>query len=448
MIPVSSLSDTIVPLTLVIKRKSFWCWKKPKYRPTDFTVNDVLTGDTPIQPVVNETNFLKYSGTFGGSIEGNVGASSTLVNTNLQGKDNSKLQSSGTLKKEEIDVQKLLQDSKDRVLDMAHPLIQQTREKHKEVFGIVKERIITTQPFSVVEDVQQGGQLGGQLSICLPNTVKVSLKPNASLHKDSNIKLEIPANTVIAYSLIELQVKATGLYELCLMSDTLGGFEVDGPVETFVGLSSSPKAASYKSCLQQEFNRQSPHFKLLSALPPSTRSTLLQLLMTTMEDRQAVALLEDVLEEVCYGKSPVLDDVQDEVLRMNIQAVVNLLYQTDASTQRSIHLIVGALDEMVDEGFYLLRSCCSPVVLQALHILVERVTEDGDPSPNNACLDCLNGEVYDSTERLFSVSNVMLKKEGNTVITEVCHHSDNRTLVLCIAVKGLASLVHSGNWLT
>ncbi|KAM6967488.1 gasdermin Eb [Aplochiton taeniatus] len=279
---------------------------------------------------------------------------------------------------------------------MAHPLIKQTREKHKEVFGIVKERIVTTQPFSVVEDVQQGGQLGGQLSLCWPKPVKVSLKPNGSLQKDSKVTLEIPTNTVVAYSLIELQVKANGHFEMCLMPDTLGCFEVDGPVQTFVGVS-APKDTSSNSCLKQELDWLSPHFQLLSACPPSTRSSLLQLLRTTMEDRQAVSLFENVLEQVCSGESPVLEDVEEEGLRQNIQALLDLSDQAGDSVQRSIHLIISALD----------------------------------------------GEVYDSTERLFSVSNVILKKEGNTLRTEVGHDPDNHALVLCIAVKGLASLAHN-----
>lgn len=50
LIPVSTLNDTIDLLTVVVKRKSFWIWQKPRYIPTDFHLNDILTGDTPINP--------------------------------------------------------------------------------------------------------------------------------------------------------------------------------------------------------------------------------------------------------------------------------------------------------------------------------------------------------------------------------------------------------------
>lgn len=56
---------------------------------------------------------------------------------------------------------------------MSHCLIQQTKEKQRRVFGIVKDRIVTTQPCSVIEEVQQGGQCGGSLSTCGPKMTKV-----------------------------------------------------------------------------------------------------------------------------------------------------------------------------------------------------------------------------------------------------------------------------------
>ncbi|KAM9310672.1 gasdermin-E-like isoform 2-T5 [Pholidichthys leucotaenia] len=236
LIPVKSLNDDIAVLkVVVVKRKWNFSWQKPNYVPTDFDFNDILTGDTPIKPVVVEADFIKYSGTFGdniqGNIQGNMGANVVDVSVSLEDKDSSKLQLSfGSLKKEEVDVQKLLRDCKDRALDMSHSLIQQTKVKHKQVLGIVKERIVATQPCSVVEE-KKGGQCGGSLATCGLKAPKVTLKDNASLSKDSDVTMEIPTHTTIAYGLIELEIKQDGRFELCLMSDTKGGFEVDGHVE-------------------------------------------------------------------------------------------------------------------------------------------------------------------------------------------------------------------------
>lgn len=50
LIPMSSLKDSVVVMSVVVKRKKFWLWQKPKYIPTDFKITDLLTGDTPLTP--------------------------------------------------------------------------------------------------------------------------------------------------------------------------------------------------------------------------------------------------------------------------------------------------------------------------------------------------------------------------------------------------------------
>lgn len=145
LIPVSSPNDPISVLSVVVKRKRLWFWQKPKYIPTDFKLNDILTGDPPINPgtrmlhdggcsckteinsnsnvflsaVVTETTFIRYAGTHGDHIQGNVGANFSPLHLQtgvvLEGKDSSKLQTFfGSLKKAEVDMQKLLRDCKDR----------------------------------------------------------------------------------------------------------------------------------------------------------------------------------------------------------------------------------------------------------------------------------------------------------------------------------------------
>lgn len=56
---------------------------------------------------------------------------------------------------------------------MSHPLVKQTKERQRQSFGIVKERIMNAQPCSVIEDVQRSGQCGGGLSLCGPQNSKV-----------------------------------------------------------------------------------------------------------------------------------------------------------------------------------------------------------------------------------------------------------------------------------
>ncbi|XP_030248788.1 gasdermin Eb [Sparus aurata] len=457
LIPVSSLNDSICVLTVVVKRKQFWFWQRPKYIPTDFDLTDILTGDTPIKPGIIETDFIKFNGTYGENIKGNVDANFVNVSSvTLEGKESSKLQSSfGSLKKEEVDVQKLLRDSKDRLLDMSHSLVQQTKEKHKQSFGVVKERIVTTQPCSVIEEVQQGGQCGGGLSLCGPKNPKVSLKQNGSLSKDSNVTMEIPVHTTIAYALIELEIKHDGHYELCLMSDTNGGFEVDGPVwKRLVGASGSPTDTSENSRLRQELERLSDHFQLLSALPATTKSSLLQNITKVMEARSAVSSLQSVLDQMCLGKTPDLGDITTTgSLKQNTQAILDLLEQSgqvksaqagqSTSLLTALHLITSAIDEMTNDCIAILGMCCSLYVLPCLELLVQCVSGKGDMPLSSAGSATLTEDIYEKTEHLFASSNVSLKKDGDKVKMEINQQPGHLPLVLCIAVRGLASLAHS-----
>lgn len=68
-----------------------------------------------------ETEFIKYNGTYGDGIKENVEASFSQAKVHsgvsVKAKDSSKLQSSfGSLKKEEVDMQKLMRDCKDKLV--------------------------------------------------------------------------------------------------------------------------------------------------------------------------------------------------------------------------------------------------------------------------------------------------------------------------------------------
>lgn len=51
--------------------------------------------------------------------------------------------------------------------------------------------------------------------------------------------------------------------------------------------------------------------------------------------------------------------------------------------------------------------------------------------------------LYEMTERLFASFNVRLKRDSDVVRTEIGLQPGSRPLVLCIAIRGLASLAHS-----
>lgn len=68
-----------------------------------------------VSPGLREMDFLTYEGTFGDEISGRLRTKAASVSMALEGSGTSKLQSCfGKLKKEELDVNKLLHDSRNR----------------------------------------------------------------------------------------------------------------------------------------------------------------------------------------------------------------------------------------------------------------------------------------------------------------------------------------------
>ncbi|XP_041726376.1 gasdermin-E-like isoform X2 [Coregonus clupeaformis] len=237
--------------------------------------------------------------------------------------------------------------------------------------------------------------------------------------------------------------------ELCLFSNNGGfekvyEFEEDGIMDLVCDFD-----ANSPLNLKKELEKLSSHFQLLSALPAAKRSSLLQLLKTTMEDGEAVSVLESVLDRTCDGETPDLGDLEESE-RETVQAILDLVDQCvgkdeiRSSLLTAIHLIVSAMDGMTDEGLSVLGSCCSPPVLQALQILVQHVAAGSGEtlSLRDAGLAVLTEEeVFGRTESLFGHSKVTLKREEDTLRTEMKDQPGYLPLVMSITVKGLASLV-------
>ncbi|KAI5618253.1 gasdermin Eb, partial [Silurus asotus] len=460
LIPVSRLneSDNLIVSSLVIKRNPFWFWQQPRYMPTDFTLNDVLLGEPPISPVVIETDFLKYNSTMENNTTGGAEAGIGPGSLNIEGKGSSKLASSfGSLMKQEVDLQKLLDDIKDRCLDFQHSLLKQTAQRRRDVFALVKERIITTQTCKVTEEVQEGGSCSAFLGFTVPKKIEVSpagLHSILILHSDSNVFLEIPAKTALAYSLMELNLKKTGQFEVCLMPDTYGCIEVDGLNATSTALLYS---TSFQSPLQN-IQGELVHFERLSRLPASTRSSLFEQITVLLKDKTAISTLVFALEDLNCGRKSdlsMLDKVPN--LKNAVQTTLDLIKekedlgdgplerltlenQSQPSALTAIHILTSALEEMTEFTLSAFESCCQRPTIQALHLLVQNVMENKECSLKDSTLAVVaEKDTYSKVQELFGSSDVVLYKEEDVIQAQISGQG-GLSLILCIAIFGLASL--------
>ncbi|XP_070841225.1 gasdermin-E-like [Chaetodon trifascialis] len=462
LIHVSRVNDShkLVPMALVVKRNRIWFWQRPKYQPTVFTLSDLLQDDKVLSPGVSETEFLTYKGTFRDKLSGKLDTDAGSVSVTLEGRGTSKLQSSfGKLKKEELDVKKLLRDSSDRHVDMQHKLVQQL-EKRAEVLAVVKERILTTSSCSVTQTKKEQCTFQGVLGLVgmLGSSVKVCVKDSNNIEADSDVSLEIPAGTVIAYSILELEIKKSGHYDICLQPGTIGGIESDSTelswpshdsLSMVDGNCNGEKAPEKGPLRALQNGSQEMDLSPLAELPQSTRWALFKGLQETLKDGSALSYLQCELEDLCCGETP--DMAKHEELTESQTKLVSAILDRlgvdcpsentqGAAHLSAAHLLVSAMEELPDETLSLLSESC-PDFLEAFDTLLCSIKESSEPL-SIQCPPVLlrDSQAFQLAEQLLSSTSVTLRRDTDALWVEAGNKAAVQLLVLRLSVRGLTLL--------
>ncbi|XP_037330360.2 gasdermin-E-like isoform X2 [Pungitius pungitius] len=448
LIHVSRVNDSkkLVPMALVVKRNRTWFWQKPKYQPTDLTLSDLLQGDKVLAPVVSKKVFLTFEGTYRGNVSGTLGTEVGSSSATLRGEGSCKLQSCfGKLNKEELDVRKLLQDSSGRLVEMQNPLMQQL-EKRADVLAVVKERVLTTKPCSITQTQKEQCSFQGILGLLgmLGNSVKVFSKDSSNVEVESVVSLEVPSGTVIAYSILELEIKKNGHFDICLQPGTIGGIEAD----SFASWpSDDPLDMVDRGCNGEKVATRTPpsgpqemDLSPLAQLPEFTRWSFFKRLQEALMDRTALSYMECVLEELCSGET--LDIAEGEELSERDRESLSALLDGDAEDGRghlsAAHLLLSAMEELPDQTLSLLSESC-PDFLQALDILMCRLKE-GSEAVSIQCLPLhlQDNPAFELAEQLLGSTQVTLRRDSHRLWTETA--DEVLHLVLCLSVQGLSLL--------
>ncbi|NXF94231.1 GSDME protein, partial [Eubucco bourcierii] len=477
LIPVSHLnaSDKLQLLGLVTKRKRFWCWQKPKYHFLTVTLSDVLTEDKPIKPVIVESDFAKYVGKFEDFVQGSIETSFGKISIAAGGKGYVENQSSfGNLRKQEVDLQQLMKDVKDRTINLSSSLVQQVLERKREVVCILREKIVTTQECTISEHSQTEERISGLIGLTT-KTVKVSVSENGSVMKDASVILEIPPATTIAYGVIELFIKHSGHFEFCLLDEQQGGFEKESTEGSAYPHSALFKDASFLyqpdavdnevysgaqnlipsdaslSVLRQDLSWLKTQFQPFVKLPEDKQRALYKTLCELLLHEEMVTALEDVLDDICTGGKADLRELKAaqgdlldflQLLGCSLQSDLLQKYQPqDEELFSAAHLLISAISELPDYTLVLLRACCDLQVVPALCCLPNVASADGSvalSSPPVATLT--NRGRFDVVQRLFASSNINLEMRESSVKAVTMKEPRFSPLVLYVALYGFGAL--------
>uniref|UniRef100_A0A8C5ME22 Gasdermin E n=1 Tax=Leptobrachium leishanense TaxID=445787 RepID=A0A8C5ME22_9ANUR len=465
LISVSSLndSDKAQLLSVVSKKRRFWCWQKPKYHFASLTcmLSDVLTDIKAVKPVVVESEFVTYVGTSGDVIRGNIGADFGNVHMNAAGMGYVESQSSfGALRKQEVDLQHLMKDVRERRIDLNHPFIKQLLENRNDVLCVLKEKIVTTQKCIISEHTQTGEAFGGNLGV-KAKAVKVSVEENGDFRKDENTVLEIPPPTAIAFGVVELYVKGDGHFEFCLLSEKQGGFEREHVENYEYDVVDGVKVLHRKAfasnvslaVLKQDILEFTRPLSVLEDVPEIQRRDLYKAMCKIFYDAQTLTLLQSLVEEICSGHKPSLTLLDQLKSSHRIQAQIilrlagydvqseNIMQAAKTPVLAALHVLLSSLDEMSETALALLGVCCDLRLLPALHVLPRIASDEGLCSRTDPALtDLVDPGKFHVVQRLFASSNVKLEMNEGAIRAATTSHPGYEPLALFIAVSGLTSL--------
>ncbi|XP_004447610.2 gasdermin-E [Dasypus novemcinctus] len=473
LIAVSNLndSDKLQLLSLVTKKKRFWFWQRPKYQFLSITLGDVLTEYQYLSPVVVESDFVKYEGKFENHVSGAIETALGKVKLNVGGKGFLESQSSfGTLRKQEVDLQQLIRDSVERAINLKNPVLQQVLERRNEVLCVLTQKIVTTQKCVISEHIQVEEKCGGMVGI-QTKTLQVSATEDGNIIKDTNVVLEIPASTTIAYGIVELHVKLDGQFEFCLLQGKCGGFEQDrrkDPVYldprvfrefAFMDWPDAKHGTSFPdgplSVLKQETLLLEKNFHPFVELLEQQRTALNDILQTVLVHDELLVVLERVFDEVVNGlEDPVavlgeLEPPQRQDLTAFLQLVGYSVQggrpgQDVVSDQQlftAAYVLISALAEMPDNVATLLGTCCKLQIIPTLCHLLYVLSHDGVfdlEDPNFALLK--DTEMFGIVQRLFALADINLERLQSSVKAVILRDPNIYPLILYIALNGLYAL--------
>ncbi|CAO2603815.1 Gsdme [Lemmus lemmus] len=476
LISVSHLndSDKLQLLSLVIKKRRYWCWQKPKYQFLSFTLGDVLTEGQYLSPVVVESDFVTYESKFENHRSGRIGTAVGKVKLDVGGKGLVEGRSSfGTLRKQEVDLQQLIQDAVGRTVNLENPLLQHVLERRNEVLCVLTQKIVTTQKCVISEHVQTEEKCGGMVGI-QTKTVQVSAMEDGTVTKDSNVVLEIPAATTIACGIIELYVKKDGQFEFCLLQGKHGGFEHEKKVDfvyldplayrefAFLDMPDGGQGTSPQDgplhVLKQAAAHLERSFHPFAELPAQQQMALFCLLQTILFDEELLKALEQVCDDMAGGlwssqavlAMEELTDSQQQDLTAFLQLVGYRVQgerpgpQDEVRNQKlfaTAYFLVSALAEMPENATVLLGTCCKLHIIRTLCHLLHALSGDRLCDLEDPTLAPLRDtERFEIVQRLFASADIALERMQMSVKATILKDSRLFPLILHITLSGLCTL--------
>ncbi|XP_026210858.1 gasdermin-E-like isoform X3 [Anabas testudineus] len=354
-----NVNETIRMLTLVkVRQKTFW--PIIRYSIIDQTLFDLLE-EADVSPEYKEEvlmeDFENLRGRCGrGSAVVKAQEAEVSLNRNVDVVDGA---SSFTLKKKTVDIEKLRKSSTNKKLNKK--MVDMLKLKPTEKLAFVYQIVYNTNRVDFFVKVGEEGSVTAAF--------KTFFKLNVSDSKKEETKFTVPQESTFAYGLMEITTE-DGILGIPPRTRKVRQYN-----KGWWNISSDGDDEDFCQTLRQvktEIKSKEHLLQPLEDLPESTRRHLLKTLVQILEDRRALTLLEQTLDQDSTGAS-------NRPQSQAVSSFMDLLEPSNVSTSQkdAVHLLVSAMDTLPDDVAALLTSCC-PDTLRVLNQLVDGLKEDGD----------------------------------------------------------------------
>ncbi|XP_074657618.1 pejvakin-like isoform X2 [Tubulanus polymorphus] len=224
------------PLQIVEKKNRRWFWQTPRYRPTDFSLDQILADPKPLGLEVQSRVLVKgYNRMHKFSIKGKFGGGfKVLFDAELSGGDNVNLTAKfNDIEKKEVHEQSLSKALRTRKINMNHPLLKQILlMKRRKALCIITGSAQLSADSVITASIDN--KVDEDINLDLPKVLKVD--ESIDEETDNSKSMTIPQGTPIAYNLVELKIASDGVIKLVVDDDVVGGFvesaidAVDAPI--------------------------------------------------------------------------------------------------------------------------------------------------------------------------------------------------------------------------
>ncbi|XP_008591692.1 PREDICTED: non-syndromic hearing impairment protein 5 [Galeopterus variegatus] len=356
-------------------------------------------------------------------------------------------------------------------INLKNPVLQQVLERRSDVLCILTQKIVTTQKCVISEHMQVEERCGGMLGV-QTKTVQVSATEDGNVTKDSNVVLEIPAATTIAYGVIELYVKLDGQFGSKVIGwvlvHTYPPQQLGTSVKALMTMSYKKQGLLSRVARYAQQSRDwlcsvftvtlhlERNFHPFVELPEQQQTALSTILQAVLFDDELLVVLEQVCDDVVNGVSPPLVVVgelkppQQQDLTAFLQLVGCSVWGRGPSVQDAVsdqklfaaaYFLVSALAEMPDNAAALLGTCCKLQIIPTLCRLLHVLSDEGVADLEDPTLAPLKDtEKFGIVQCLFASADISLERVQSSVRAVILKDPNVFPLILYITLNGLYAL--------